>query len=68
GDVILDPFGGAATTGVAALRLGRRVVVIEQRNEWAQLCRDRLEAEARGLDLAAARRGQLGLFDWTESL
>ena len=46
GDVVLDPFAGSGTTGVAALRLGRRVILIEREPRWAALCRERLSAEA----------------------
>ncbi len=61
GDLILDPFGGTGTTGVAALRLGRRAIIIERNPEYAALCRERLAAESQGLSLAAARSGQLSL-------
>lgn len=30
GEVVLDPFGGSGATGVAALREGRKVVLVEQ--------------------------------------
>jgi site-specific DNA-methyltransferase (cytosine-N4-specific) len=40
GDVVLDPFAGSATTGVAALALGRRAVLIEMNPSYAPLiCR-----------------------------
>lgn len=61
-DLILDPFAGSGTTGVAAIRAGRRVILIEQEPKWAELCRERLEAEDSQLDLAAARSGQIGLW------
>jgi DNA modification methylase len=42
-DVVLDPFNGAATTGVAALRLGRRYVGIEISPGYIELSRRRIE-------------------------
>lgn len=62
GDLILDAFGGSGTTAIAALRTGRRAIVIERDPKWAELCRERLAAEDAGLDIQAARAGQLGLF------
>jgi len=62
GDTILDPFAGSASMGVAALRLGRHYVGIEVNPEWAELCRERLQAESEGSTLAAARAGQVPLF------
>ncbi len=48
GGLVLDPFSGSGTTGVAALRLGRRYLGIEQDPTWLALARARLEAESEG--------------------
>ncbi|HXN33418.1 MAG TPA: site-specific DNA-methyltransferase [Polyangiaceae bacterium] len=61
-DLILDPFAGSGTTGVAALRLGRRCILIEKDPKYAALCRERLAAEEVGSTLHAARAGQTVLF------
>jgi len=42
GDLVLDPFAGSATTGVAAVRLGRRFIGIEQEPEFIELSVERL--------------------------
>lgn len=44
GDLVLDPFAGAGTTGVVAKSLGRRFVGIELVDEYAQIAVDRLSA------------------------
>ena len=62
GDLILDPFAGSGTTGVAALRLGRRCILIEKDPKYAALCVERMRAEAAGSTLAASRAGQEALF------
>lgn len=62
GVVVVDPFSGSGATGVAALRLGRRVILIDVAHEWAELSRDRLRAEESGSTLQAARAGQVPLF------
>jgi len=63
GDLILDPFAGSATTGAAALRLGRRFTGAEQdATHYATAC-ERLAAEERGQTLAQARAGQLSLLE-----
>lgn len=41
GDVILDPFAGIGTVGEAAVKLGRRFVLIEQNAEYLSVIRDR---------------------------
>ncbi len=61
-DLILDPFCGSGTTGVACLRLGRRFIGIEKDPKYAALARERLEAEAEGSTLQARRAGQVALF------
>jgi site-specific DNA-methyltransferase (adenine-specific) len=48
GGLVLDPFSGSGTTGVAALRLGRRFLGIEQDPNWLGLARARLQAESDG--------------------
>lgn len=44
GDLILDPFMGSGTTGVAALKLGRKFVGIEKEKEFIELAEKRLSA------------------------
>jgi len=44
GDLIVDPFTGTGTTGVAAVQTGRRFVGIELRETWAAVARQRIEA------------------------
>src|SRR5690606_15683349 len=46
GGVVLDPFGGAGTTGPVAERLGRNAVLIELNPEFAQMAVDRINAAA----------------------
>jgi len=51
GDVVLDPFGGSGTTGMVALELGRRAVLVELNPDYAKLCDERCTT-TRGLPLA----------------
>jgi DNA modification methylase len=46
GGTVLDPFGGAGTTGLVADRLGRNAVLIELNPEYAALAQRRLEGDA----------------------
>lgn len=62
-DVVLDPFAGSGTTGVACIRLGRRFIGIEKEPKYAAVARERLRAEERGLSLREARAGQTSIFD-----
>lgn len=52
GDLVLDPFAGIASTGVAAALSGRRALLIEAREEWARVGAERMRA-ADGLVAAA---------------
>jgi site-specific DNA-methyltransferase (adenine-specific)/modification methylase len=63
GQIILDPFCGSGTTGVAAVRLGRRFIGIERDEKYAAIARERIDAETRGLTLRDVRHGQRGLFE-----
>lgn len=47
GDMILDPFNGAGTTGMVAVRNGRRYVGIELNPEYAALAEDRILTDIR---------------------
>lgn len=46
GDTVLDPFGGAGTTGLVADRLNRNATLIELNPEYRALAVDRLRADA----------------------
>lgn len=46
GDVVLDPFAGAGTTGMVARRLQRRFVGIELNPTFAEMARHRIDDDA----------------------
>ncbi len=54
GEVILDPFAGAATTGVAAKVLGRRFLGMEKDPHWFKVGARRLLRAREQLELAFA--------------
>ena len=45
GDMVLDPFCGSSSTGVAAFRLGRKYIGIDSEKEYLDLSIRRLEKE-----------------------
>lgn len=45
GDTILDPFGGAGTTGLVADRLGRDALLIELNPKYAAMARERIHSD-----------------------
>jgi hypothetical protein len=45
GDDVLDPFGGAGTTGLVAQRLGRDATLIELSPKYAEMARLRIRAD-----------------------
>ena len=46
GDTVLDPFGGAGTTGLVADRLQRNAILIELNPEYARLATGRVQDDA----------------------
>lgn len=63
GGLVLDLFAGAGSTGIAALRKGRRFVGVERDPKYYALAVERLRAEERGLSVEDARAGQMSLLD-----
>jgi site-specific DNA-methyltransferase (adenine-specific) len=51
GELIVDPFAGSGTTGVAALRQGRRFAGWEMNPEYAEMARRRLAAAREQLEI-----------------
>lgn len=54
GDVVLDPFSGAGTTVMQALRMGRRAIGIELNPEYRRISIERIAADAPMLNGAPA--------------
>ena len=55
GDLVLDPYAGSGTTGVAAARLGRRWLLIDRNPAAVAIARARLAGEPGGGGAAAGR-------------
>ncbi len=60
GEVVIDPFCGSGTTGVACLLLGRRFIGIERNHDFATISRLRLGG--RLVDHRLTKAGQLPMF------
>lgn len=46
GDTVLDPFGGAGTTGLVADRLQRDAILVELNPQYAEMARRRIHGDA----------------------
>jgi DNA modification methylase len=46
GGVILDPFGGAGTTGLVADRMQRDAILVELNPEYAEMARRRIHGDS----------------------
>lgn len=66
GGTVLDPFGGAGTTGLVAEKLQRNAVLIELSEDYAELARERLRAQLVRVECSAVRAQHSAgpLFDW----
>jgi site-specific DNA-methyltransferase (adenine-specific) len=62
GGIVLDPFAGSGSTGVAAIQSGRPFIGMEMHGPALDVCRERLAAAAQGLTLREARERQQVLF------
>ena len=54
GGTVLDPFGGAGTTGITAEKNGRNSIIIELNPKYARMAADRIRRATKGI---AAVRG-----------
>lgn len=54
GDLILDPYAGSGSTGVAAILTGRRAILCEVKREFAQLAADRCQKAEKAMAALAA--------------
>jgi 16S rRNA G966 N2-methylase RsmD len=48
--VVADPFAGSGTTGIAALALGRRCILIDNNEKFCDIARERIKKEANARD------------------
>lgn len=53
GDLVADPFMGSGTTGIAAVKLGRRFVGIELEPKYFDIARRRISEAAKQIDMFA---------------
>lgn len=67
GDIVLDPFAGSGTTGVVAIRHGRRFIGFELNPEYVRdIAGPRLEAARKGISAKDVKGGQMSIFDMGE--
>jgi DNA modification methylase len=47
GEIVLDPFMGSGTTGIACIRTGRKFIGIEISPEYFEIAKKRIQVELR---------------------
>ena len=60
--IILDPFAGSGTTGVACVKLNRQFLGFEIDPEYCRIANERIEAARKGLTVQELKAGQKTLF------
>jgi len=63
GGIVLDPFAGSGTTGIACAREGRRFLGFELSSHYAAVATASLEGEASGLSPEEHQAGQTSILD-----
>jgi len=64
GGLVIDPFAGSGTTGVAALQLGFRFIGFDKEEKYCrELAAPRLAAAERGQTVEQYKAGQLTIFE-----
>ena len=58
GDLVADVFAGSGTTGVAALRHGRRYLLVDDNPEAVSIAERRIDEERRALARTAGKHGE----------
>lgn len=48
GGIVLDPFAGSGTTGIASKNIRRPFILIEKESEYVEIAKKRIEAESEG--------------------
>lgn len=66
GDLVLDPFMGSGTTGVAAVKMGRRFVGIEVEPKYFDLSCKRISEAAKQGDMFVAKPAPAKQLGWEE--
>lgn len=61
--VIVDPFAGSGSTGIACVQMKRKFVGFEIVPALCQMANDRIDAATRGIGVAESKAGQRTLFD-----